>query len=250
MTIRNTLLIAFWLLAGMSGHALAQGGPPLITNDPDTPGAGNWEINLAASGSHSDGSWELSLPDVDVNYGLGDRMQLSMHFGEAWARGEDGAWASGTGPVELALRFRFVDEESAGFALAVQPHWERSWSHRAIEKGLAPEHSAFGVPVQLAKTVGRNVAGIELTRTFVSAEADEWQLGVFWSRELAAPGRQLLAEAVAVRTDGGRASTLVNLGARQAIGEHLVLLGSLGHELDGPSRGTLFYLGIQLLAGP
>ena len=62
-----------------SSQALAQGGPPLITNDPDTPGDGNWEINLAVAGAHSDLGWDLAAPDLDVNYGLGDRIQLSMH---------------------------------------------------------------------------------------------------------------------------------------------------------------------------
>jgi hypothetical protein len=36
------LVIALWPAA-----AWAQGGPPLMTDDPDTPGPGYWEINVA-----------------------------------------------------------------------------------------------------------------------------------------------------------------------------------------------------------
>ncbi|HEV8340017.1 MAG TPA: hypothetical protein VGR25_10245, partial [bacterium] len=34
------------LAAGVPRPAHAQGGPPLITDDPDTPGPGYWEVNL------------------------------------------------------------------------------------------------------------------------------------------------------------------------------------------------------------
>src|SRR3982751_3610324 len=102
--IDRLLLFTFLILLSCVAHA--QAGPPLITNDPDTPGAGHWEINLAATGTHSDGSWELSLPALDINYGVGERIQLSVHMGTAWAHGSNGPWATGAGPVELAMRYR------------------------------------------------------------------------------------------------------------------------------------------------
>ena len=247
MLLRVIALIL--VIATVPLRAFAQGGPPLVTNDPDTPGAGHWEINLAATGTHVDNGWEVSAPDLDINYGVGERIQLSMHLGTAWEQSDDGPWATGAGPVELAFRYRFLDEDTSGISLAVQPHWEKSWSTRAIAKGLAPAHAAFGLPLQAARHFGKSIAGAELMRTFVSSEPDEWQLGVFWSRELKAPGRQLLAEAVAARTDGEATQTLLNLGARQELGKHLVLLGSLGRELDTPGHGTVFYFGVQFLTG-
>jgi len=39
----------------------AQGGPPLVTDDPDTPGNGRWEINVAAIGAHTPGLSQLSI---------------------------------------------------------------------------------------------------------------------------------------------------------------------------------------------
>src|SRR6185312_6941887 len=46
-----------WTLAVMlSGvgtqHAFAQGGPPLVGDDTETPGPGTWEIGLAVTMSH------------------------------------------------------------------------------------------------------------------------------------------------------------------------------------------------------
>jgi len=245
----NRFLASLLTLLLMSAPLRALAGPPLITNDPDTPGPGNWEINLAATGTHVNGGWEISVPDLDLNYGVGERIQLSVHAGTAWASDGGGPWSTGAGPVELGVRYRFLDEDTDGISLAVQPHWEKSWSRRAIEKGLAPAHQAIGLPVQAARHFGTSVVGLELMRTFVSSEPDEWQLGVSWSRELSSPGRELLAEAVAVRTDGEATTTMFNVGATQALGKHLVLLGSLGRELDTPGHGTLFYLGVQFLSG-
>jgi hypothetical protein len=226
--------------------AWAQGGPPLVTNDPDTPGAGHWEINLAGVGLHHHDEWELSAPDVDINYGLVERIQLSAHFGESEARAGDGAWVTGLGPVELAMRYRFLDEEEAGFALALQPRWEKSWSSAAIRKGVASDHAEFGIPLQVARHFGKVVAGAELGRTFVGGAPDEWQLGVFASRDCLVEGLQCLAEIVAVRPDHAASEALAELGARLELSEHFVLLASLGRELNG-EHGSHFYVGVQLL---
>src|SRR5438105_2551565 len=54
----------------------AQGGPPLITDDPGTPGSGHWEINLALTTEQTRRERLFALPLVDINYGLGERIQL------------------------------------------------------------------------------------------------------------------------------------------------------------------------------
>lgn len=58
-----------WVMAALvflvARTALAQGGPPFRTDDPD-----KWEINLGLIG----GPRLLCLPNFDVNYGLGDHI--------------------------------------------------------------------------------------------------------------------------------------------------------------------------------
>jgi hypothetical protein len=39
--------------------AFAQGGPPMVTDDPGTPGDGHWEINIASL--LADGGGDCSL---------------------------------------------------------------------------------------------------------------------------------------------------------------------------------------------
>jgi hypothetical protein len=228
-------------------QALPQAGPPLITNDPDTPGDGNWEINLAATGTHGDGGWQLAAPDVDINYGLGERLQLSVHLPWNHQRLADGEpWQSGAGPVEFALRWRFVDEDAHGFSMAIQPHWSTSWSNAAQRQGLAPANDEFALPLQVSTHAGKAVVGAELGRNFIAHERDEWQAGVFWSRQCAR-SLQCLAEVNSVWS-AGAAGTVVNLGFRRSLGAQANLLASLGRSVGGADRGTtIFYLGVQLL---
>ena len=57
---------------------LAQGGPPMITDDPGTPGNGHWENNLAIAFEHRPNEWSIDAPAIDLNYGWGDHIQLTL----------------------------------------------------------------------------------------------------------------------------------------------------------------------------
>ena len=46
----------------------AQGGPPLITDDPDTPGPRHWEINFASVIESSTLHRQIEAPLVVLNY--------------------------------------------------------------------------------------------------------------------------------------------------------------------------------------
>jgi len=224
----------------------AQAGPPLITNDPDTPGAGAWEINVAATGAHTGGVWDIDAPDLDINRGVGDRVQLSLHL--PWShRDTGGAWMSGIGAAEFGVRWRFLDQARDGMAMAVQPMWISSFSSAAERRGLASSHSEFVLPLQAAHTFDHWVAGMEIARHFVTDEPDAWQAGVFAQYDCAATV-QCLAELNTTWSDGPE--TIADLGARMAITPHLNLMGSIGSQVDGPSgerADVVFYLGAQLL---
>src|SRR5881396_3033030 len=71
---------------------LGLGGPPLLTHDPDTPGPRHWEINLSAFREWSRHSRLSETPRLDVNYGVGRRLQLKVEA-PYLAKEEDGAHA-------------------------------------------------------------------------------------------------------------------------------------------------------------
>ncbi len=68
------LLGAAWIAA----HA--QAGPPFRTDDPETPGNKHWEINIGFLGDRSPADGDYEVPDLDLNYGLGDRIQLKYEL--------------------------------------------------------------------------------------------------------------------------------------------------------------------------
>ena len=62
----------------------AQGGPPFYTNDPGTPGPFDWEINVAYTPFFHSNQSVSHTPDVDINFGIGDHVQLT--YENAWLR--------------------------------------------------------------------------------------------------------------------------------------------------------------------
>jgi len=69
-----------FLLAVMAARALAQAGPPFRTDDPETPGNKHWEINFGWIGDRNPAAGDYQVPDFDINYGLGDRIQLKYEL--------------------------------------------------------------------------------------------------------------------------------------------------------------------------
>jgi hypothetical protein len=248
VTTRSASLARIAIVCALASvAAFAQGGPPLITNDTGTPGDGHWEINFAAAtGARTQSGWDIDAPNIDINYGYGERIQLSVTL--PWShRREAGRWTSGAGDLEFAARWRFIDQEKAGVSVAIQPGWSGSWSTRAQRKGLASADDTFSLPLQIAREFGATAAGIELRRNFVAHAPDEWQAGAFVAHDC--PNRiQCLAEINTTWTDTGP-QTLLNLGLRRPLSEHVILLLSAGRELShGEDRQQLlFYAGVQFL---
>ena len=67
-------------LAALGGKVDAQGGPPLVTDDPGTPGADRWELNVSVTAEQDTRESIYQMPLIDLNYGLGDRIQLKVEL--------------------------------------------------------------------------------------------------------------------------------------------------------------------------
>jgi hypothetical protein len=72
--------IALALAFLLAPAAQAQGGPPFRTDDPETPGNRHWEINFGWIGDRNPAAGAYQVPDFDINYGLGDRIQLKYEI--------------------------------------------------------------------------------------------------------------------------------------------------------------------------
>ena len=83
----------------------------MITDDPGTPGNGNWENNLAIAFEHRPNEWSIDAPGIDLNYGWGDHIQLTLQTSLAILKRSDHGAVGGLGGTEAAVKWRFLDEE-------------------------------------------------------------------------------------------------------------------------------------------
>lgn len=110
--------MAAFVLVSATTPALA--GPPYLTDDPVPTDTGHWEIYAfsAAEGRRSDLDADAGL---DLNYGAVKGVQLTatlpLNFSHAPLEG----WHSGSGDVELGVKYRFLDDERTGFSAAIFP---------------------------------------------------------------------------------------------------------------------------------
>ena len=86
----------------------AQGGPPMRTDDPCTPGNGNWEINSGLTTDRRAKARSFEAPVMDINYGFGNR--LESNFEIPWVvRGTDTEpTRKGLGNSGVAVKWRFL----------------------------------------------------------------------------------------------------------------------------------------------
>src|ERR1700691_2516526 len=112
------LLFSISLLLAVTAHA--QGGPPFRTDDPETPGNRHWEINFGWIGDRNPSAGAYQVPDFDINYGLGDRIQLKYEIpiaieetrpqpGTATAPAVPGHVIGGLGESLLGIKWRFYE---------------------------------------------------------------------------------------------------------------------------------------------
>ncbi len=99
----------------------AFGGPPLVTDDPETPGRGGWEINISHNIEKTRDEFLMETPLIDINYGWLENDQWKIEFPVLFldAEGDQGRW--GAGDLLLGWKYRFFEEDEQGFMVSIYP---------------------------------------------------------------------------------------------------------------------------------
>ena len=126
----------------------------MITDDPGTPGNGHWENNLAIAFEHRPNEWSIDAPGIDLNYGLGDHIQLTLQTSLAILKRSDHGALAGIGGTEAAVKWRFLDEEKAGLDVSMFPRIIFNVAQSSVRRGLSEDGTRFQIPFQLAKKFG------------------------------------------------------------------------------------------------
>ena len=242
-------LICIMFLAGMplcATDVRAQGGPPLITDDPDTPGPGYWEINLSTFLEKHAHSHLLELPRVDANYGVGRRIQLKFEM--PWIRGSEGGQSrTGAGNAVIGVKYRFIGQEGQVLAWSVYPQLELGAPQGSVEKGIAGPGRRFFMPTEITIEKGHVEINGEVGRRFVQDGVDAWEYGVSTEGHVV-PRLELLAEVHGESQAGTPQEIIVNIGARPKLTKQLIMLLAAGRATGGdPDERPhfLFFAGLQ-----
>ncbi|ENZ76760.1 hypothetical protein OR214_03499 [Ralstonia pickettii OR214] len=245
---RTARWLALIASAAIAGPALAQGGPPMVTDDPETPGDGHWEVNLGAIATRTHGRLEVAAPDADINYGWGDHIQLKADIPWTFVRDDGQRWKSGLGTGNFGVKWRFIDQEQAGFSVSTYPQYSHSMLDGSTRRGIASDGHEFFLPLELATDVGGFGVSTEVGRNFVSGGGDsQWIAGIV-AGHACGEGRECIAEVRRTQAPGVH-HTLLNLGMHWKINDTYTLLGAVGREFGAPAEDgqqLLVYLGLQI----
>lgn len=234
-------------LASGASPALAEGGPPMLTDDPGTPGDGHWEINTAAQIEHRGDASTYSLPLVDINYGLGERLQLKFEIPwqlEHLAHAPD---QSGAGDSIAGVKWRFFDAGDDGWQVSTYPQVKSRFP--VSGSPLAEGGVSYLLPIEFERKFGDWGVNFDFGRWFrPSDQGDSWIGGLAIGREVV-EGLELIGE---LHREGdvhsGRHELALNFGMRRELSRRFTLLASAGTDLHNSleqKASLIGYIGIQ-----
>jgi hypothetical protein len=148
--VRRTAMLFLFVLAAWV-NAVAQGGPPLLTDDPGTAEYKHWEINLAVLPEIRSDSQTFELPNADFNYGATDHTQLKFEIPLLVQWSDSGSHAE-AGDGNFGVKWRFVDEKKRGFDLSMYPQFS---FNSPGPKRLVDRGTQLLLPLQIMKTFGK-----------------------------------------------------------------------------------------------
>src|SRR5271155_728114 len=240
------------LLAGLifcSTRAWAQGGPPLLTNDPGTPGPKNWEINLAVMPVLAHGVHDYQLPQLDFNYGVGPAIQLTFEVPYVLQTVPGQPTRTGFSNSFPGVKWRFIDNKK-GWNVSIFPQMELNGSADAIRHGIAQSATRFLMPMEVQRNVGPLELDLEAGYYFPIHGHEERIIG-FAAGHNFTKKAELIGEVYNDRAMGTLPhDTTWDLGGRYGFHKGLIFLFMAGRSFSGNSSGQpnfLAYIGVQIL---
>jgi len=237
----------------MSGCAFAQGGPPYYTNDPGTPGNHNWEINIAYMPFLYTDNSISHIPDLDINFGLGKRVQLTLET--AWLRDYQfpGNPKYGLEQDQLGTKWNFYGNGGSGFSIAVFPQLSINNPNHSAQRGLAPPGASFLLPFEFSRKIERIHFNWEAGYNFVQKGPNGWIAGLVAGANVT---KKLELDAEFYSVGSFRASLhqeTIDAGARYKIHSDFTILLMAGRSVAPASaHQPLFvgYFGVKVLLPP
>ena len=236
----------FFVIGFLSAIASIQAGPPFVTEDPEPPPPGGWEINVPFIIERTPGETDMNAPLFDLNYGL-PNIQLKLEIPVEIIHADGDGTVGGAGDLVLGVKWRFLNNERSQFQLGTYPQVLVPTGDHS--RGLGQGGSAFEFPLVAQKnwdkwTLYGNVgywwqAGAE-NRDYVYA-------GAVLERDInerLTLGVELFGNSPKER--GRRSDLAFNVGGSWKLNKHLNVLFTSGRDIVGDTH-AMAYIGLQIL---
>ena len=234
----------------LSGVGFCQGGPPMMTDDPGTPGDKIWEINTALVCSSGHKATSILFPLLDINRGIGDDAQISMttnlsHYVE---NGSD--LNSGLSTISLGFKKRFFENQKEKILISVDPKIDFHHFLSSKNTNINPEGNKYSLGFQFQKSF--DVVGINPDFGYAtSPNGSEISHGLAIGFEFEKDREFMLEGRGKSAIGSNETESLVNIGARVKLNKTNVFLGSVGKILKAygdEQRPWIVFIGYRVIA--
>ena len=229
-------------LAGAATPALA--GPPYLTNDPAPTDTGHWEIYAFATGEGRRSAVDADA-GIEFNYGPVKDVQLSAALPLSFSHSRLEGWSSGTGHIELGVKYRFFNDDRSGVSAAIFPKAILPTSSLAYH-----EKTKFQLPLWLGKDFAGGASlfgGGGYTVHPGNGNRDFWQGGIVFTQAVSRKfslGVEMTHQGS--DTVGRTAQTRAGVGSIARFSNHYGLLVSGGPSWADHRTGYHFYAALGL----
>ncbi len=222
LPLAGTLLVAFTITASA--------GPPYRSDDPEPTDYRHYEIYAFTNGiAAQDGT--SGAGGIDFNYGGAPNLQLTATVPVGYAFPSGGQAQAGLSNVELAAKYRFLTQATAGVDVAIFP---RVFLPSA-SANIGQSHGSFLFPVWLQKDWDKWSAfgggGCELNRGGNSQ--DFCLAGLVVTNQITSNvqvGIEIFHQTADIH--GGSATTSIGTGIRYDLNDRYHLLGYLARGIE------------------
>lgn len=241
------LLMTALLCSAGSVAAMAQGGPPMITDDTETVPEGHWEINAAYTIERGHDARLFGIPLLDLNYGTGKNTQIKVEIPWLVLKSNGQPALSGLGNTNIGVRWRFRDEdEKHRIAISMYPAIEFNNPTSSVRRGLVDKGPEFLLPLQFQTVVGNYAVGADVGYRFKQGPSEliyGFIVGTDLSDKVEVMG-EIHGTGPTARL---RESEIVcNFGSRIKLSDHANFIFSIGRSIRSNSDPRFIgYFGVQ-----
>jgi hypothetical protein len=242
---------AAWILAAVLSAGPAWAGPPFVTDDADTPDANHFEINLGAQYTRFQGGSAGTVPSLEVNYGITDKLQISILTPLAMAHTDGVGTNIGLGDIELGVKYRFIEADDWGWRPGVAFAPSIVMPSGSEARGLGSGQIGGSLPIWLSKEINQwtlfGGGGYNINPGM--DRLNWWFTGVGVTRELTPKWTVGVELFHTTPTDrGAKDNTAFNVGAIYNISDTHHVMASVGRDLVNARENNAFsvFVGYQL----